>query len=132
MVRKQSMLNGKSAFMRTAEATIAIAMTFVFLTLFIPQYNTAKAGLSNKGALDEVYRDFDFRNCVLSGNISCINASLATSLAGFDYAINISGSVNDRASGLPDKKVFSESAFIAGNSTIYEPRILRIYYWEKG
>ena len=144
MVRKTGKANGlivalnltlpksKNAFMKTLEVAIAIVMTFVFLTVFIPQYNTAQSRLQNEDVLSVLAKSPDFRACVISENISCINSSLSIALEKYDYAINISKSANDRVSGLPDKRIFSESIFIAGNSTLYEPRILRIYYWGKG
>lgn len=118
--------------MKTLEVAIAVVMTFVFLTVFIPQYSAAQSRLQNEDVLPSLAKNADFRACVISGNISCINSSLSRALEKYDYAINISKGVNDRASGLPDKRVFSESMLIAGNSTLYEPRVVRIYYWGKG
>ncbi|MBI2574707.1 hypothetical protein HYV82_02370 [Candidatus Woesearchaeota archaeon] len=133
MVREiKKAIGSRKAFMKTLEVAIAVVMTFVFLTVFIPQYNTAQSRLQNEDVLSVLAKNAEFRACVISENISCINSSLSGALEKYDYAINISKSANDRVSGLPDKRVFSESVLIAGNSTLYEPRIVRIYYWGKG
>ena len=132
MVRKiRKAIGSKKAFMKTLEVAIAVVMTFVFLTVFIPQYNTAQSRLQNEAVLSVLAKNAEFRACVISENISCINSSLSMALEKYDYAINISKSPNDPATSLPQKRIFSESILIAGNSTLYEPKILRIYYWAK-
>ena len=109
-----------------------MVVTFTFLIVLIPQYNVAKANFKNENILPEIAKEPGFRACLIAENMTCINRSLAGRLGKYDYAINISKSPNSRSENLPEKRVFSESMMISGNSTLYEPRILRVYYWGKG
>ena len=122
---------GKQAFLRTAEAVIAIAISLVFLTLLIPGFNPAQANQKNENVLEGLARDVNFRQCILQENRTCLNQSIYPSLSEYHYEINISTNVNDKPASLPAKKIFSESIMVAGNSTLYNPRILRIYYWDR-
>ncbi|MBI3034399.1 hypothetical protein HYY72_04515 [Candidatus Woesearchaeota archaeon] len=123
---------GKKGFLRTVEVVIAIAMTFIFLIVFIPEYASTKPALKNENALETLYKNPDFRACITSENSTCINQSLSKRLENYDYAFNISKSPDERSTNLPQKRIFSESAFISGNNSAYEPRIMRIYYWGRG
>ncbi len=124
------MVNRKG-FVRTLEAVIAIALTFTLLTVAIPSYTANKKEFRNEDVLQRLSRDHLFRGCVLNENVTCINQTLAKDLELYNVRINISKSVSHREAGLPKVRTFTESLFISGNGTSYEPRILRIYYWEK-
>ena len=120
----------KQGFLRTLEVVIAIAITFIFLTVFIPTNNLAKVRLQNLDLLSTFDNDEPFRYCVLTENVSCVNSTLSPYLQLYDYTFNISASVNAHTS-LPEKRIMAESAFIAGNSSLYSPRIIRLYYWSR-
>ena len=122
----------KKAYMRTLEAVIAIALTFIFLVIFIPEYTLTKSSEKNTNVLPSLYKNSGFRECVILKNTSCVNQSLSKPLAGYTYTFNISSNPSDQAPILPPKRVFSESAFIAGNSSTYKPAIIRLYYWGQG
>ncbi len=121
----------KKAFMRTLEAILAMGLTLIFVGLFIPQYNAAKTTFKNENVLAGTLKDPDFKTCVLNENISCVNRTISDRLGSYNVAINISKSSQSAEQELPQSRVFSESEIVAGNSTLYEPRILRIYYWPK-
>ncbi|MBI2133975.1 hypothetical protein HYU11_04805 [Candidatus Woesearchaeota archaeon] len=123
------MVRGRNAFMRTLEAIIAMAITMVFVGMFIAQNNAAKSVFENENILPELMKEHDFKQCILLENSTCINATLSRALRGYGFTMNISRSTDSRAQGLPEKRVFSESSMISGNSTLYDPRIIRVYYW---
>ncbi|MBI4438655.1 hypothetical protein HY640_01860 [Candidatus Woesearchaeota archaeon] len=125
------MVKGKKAFLRTLEAAIAIIVALTIILAFIPQFNTARERIRSQNALEPLTKDEQFRTCVLTENITCINTTLSTPLQNFHYTINISKNPHTEISGLPTKQILSESAYIAGNTTTYSPRIIRIFYWAR-
>ena len=65
-------------------------------------------------------------------NETCINQAIDDSLNdNFDFVFNLSESASTAISGLPEKRVFSESLFIAGNLTNSTNTILRVFYYNK-
>ncbi len=124
-------MRSKKAFMRTMEAILAMGLTLIFVGLFIPQYNIAQANFKNENVLVGTLKDPEFRACVINENITCVNTTVSAMLEGYNVAVNISKKSQTPAQNLPEKRVYVESEMVAGNSTLYEPRILRIYYWPK-
>ncbi len=122
---------GKKAFVRTVEAAIAITITFIFVSLVLPYSYNIQNDPKGQAVLPELAKDPSFRQCVISENMSCINTTLSQRLGKYHFSVNLSKTAYGQSASLPQKRVFSESAFIAGNSSLYEPRIIRIYYWGK-
>ena len=121
----------KKAFLRTLEAILAISISFIFLSIILPTANPATASLKNENILEGLAQDQAFRACVIAENRTCINQTLDGYLQIYSYTVNISKTPNGRANNLPARQVFSESLLIAGNSTLYDPKVIRIYYWDK-
>ncbi len=121
----------KKAFLKTVEAVIAIFISLLFLTIVIPHRNPADSSRSESiKLLDTLKENENFRNCILTGNRTCINATIRANLENrFDFTFNISSDPDTKIS-LPARQiVFAEGIMVAGNSTDYNPRILRVYYW---
>ena len=121
----------KKAYMRTLEVFMAVLITFIFVIYVVPTYYRERApetGINILNSLEDNLRDCANTSCVENA----INSFDSDFGKKYNYIINISSDVNTVVSGLPAaKKIFSDSVFIAGNSTSYDPRIIRLYYWYK-
>ncbi|MCP3686594.1 MAG: hypothetical protein GY861_28480 [bacterium] len=122
---------GKKGYLRTIEAVIAVMMTFVLLTFFLPQSDPSDSP-ENFHILATLGKSADFRSCVVLMNTSCINQSIDERLEdSYAYLFNISEDVNVDVAGLPSKRVYSDSVLVAGNTTDRETKVVRLFYWTK-
>ena len=122
----------KKGIFRTMEAFIAIFISFLFLIIFLPQQREQASVKSPPDVLAGFSGNDDFRGCVIIANYTCLNQTIARQLgAGFDFKTNISERVDSAIFGLPQKRIYSNSIFIAGNTTNTARKIVRLYYWQK-
>jgi len=124
----------KKGYMRTLEAFTAIIMTFVFVIFVIPQFEGNEVRREAIDIMTTAIKDDAFRNCVLTSDITTAENCTSEVIADFmpetyEFKIEISNTREFQATGLPDKRVFAESAMISGNMTTYSPRFVRLYYW---
>ncbi len=130
MVRKP--LTGKQGIFRTLEALIAIFITFLFLVIFIPQQRERAQPTAPPNAITNLRDNDEFRNCVIQKNETCINQSIDRNLAdSYDFKFNLSDNPYAGAPLLPQKKVYANSMFLAGNTTNSTRTIVRLYFWAK-
>ncbi|MFH1182261.1 MAG: hypothetical protein V1702_04840 [Candidatus Woesearchaeota archaeon] len=124
---------GKKAYMKTAEAVIAIAITFTMLMAFMSQKSTTQAGKLPENFLDTLKDDQDFRSCVQSKDSVCINQSLDRIIPdSYSFTFNISEDPNAIVSeDLPEKRVYANAVLLSGNTTDSTIRIMRVFYWTK-
>lgn len=126
------MVNGKQAYLRTLEAVIAIFITFLFLLYIAPERSVSAAMEENLYVMPVLAKNLAFRNCVLIQNVSCINSTIDDNLPNqYNFLFNLSSDSTVAVRGLPAKRVFADAAYIVGNSTLYKPLIVRLYYWSR-
>ncbi len=127
------MVNGKKAFFKTLEAIIALFIVLTFLTVFIPNQRTIENAAEPVGFLSQLRDDEQFRLCVSEKNATCINQTIDSNLNdNFEFTFNLSDSPSTTVTGLPSKRVFSESLFLVGNITNSSTTIVRVFYYSKG
>ncbi len=127
------MKSSKKGFIRTLEAVIAIFITFFFISFVLPTRPAVPTLSENLNILDTLKEDETLRDCVIIGNATCINNTIRINLENrFEFVFNISSdpTVRVRINDAPSQ-VYAESILISGNSTSYNPRILRLYYWAR-
>ena len=74
--RAKSLGTDKKGVFRTIEAFIAIFITFIFLTVFIPQQREQAIPQTPPNVLATLRGNDDFRNCVIQQNFTCINQTI--------------------------------------------------------
>ena len=120
----------KKGYLRTLEVVFAVLLTFIFIIYMLPTYITAGGAEESLDVLSPIKTNI--RNCF---STTCVETAIIDFEANFankfNYVINISDSSDIIVSGLPNERVFADSVFIAGNSTSYNPRIIRIYYFTR-
>ena len=122
----------KKGVFRTLEALIAIFITFLFLIVFIPMQRERAQPTAPPNVLADLRDNDDFRNCVIQKNETCINQSIDRNLEdSYDFKFNLSDNPNAGAPALPQKQVYANSIFIAGNATNSTRTIVRLYFWAK-
>ncbi|MBI2143161.1 hypothetical protein HYU20_02360 [Candidatus Woesearchaeota archaeon] len=122
----------KQGVFRTLEALIAIFITFLFLIVFIPTQRERAQPTAPPNVLADLRDNDEFRNCVMQKNETCINQSIDRNLEdSYDFKFNLSDKPNAGAPALPQKQVYANSMFIAGNTTNSTQLIVRLYFWSK-
>jgi hypothetical protein len=123
----------KKGYMKTAEAVIAIAITFSVLTSFLGHRTSTETSALPENVLDALKNDVDFRSCVESKNALCINQSIDNLIPdNYDFAFNLSEDPNAIVSeGLPSKRVYANALLITGNITNSDIMTIRVFYWSK-
>lgn len=125
----------KKAYVKTLEAVIALVLSFMFITFFVPVRSQTEERQPDLDLVNILEQNPTFRRCVIIENYSCLNATFEEYYPNvaldYDYKFNISK--NPRTSGveLPTANVHTESLMIAGNDTYLYPRTVRLYYWLK-
>ena len=128
---KKAMANKKAIF-KTLEAFIAAFITLVFLIVFIPQIREKSETQTQQNVLATLRDNDEFRNCVIQKNETCINQTIDNALLDtYYFKFNLSEDPNAVVSGLPEKRVYANSMFMAGNTTNYTQTVVRLYYWTK-
>ncbi|MBI2580361.1 hypothetical protein HYV85_00985 [Candidatus Woesearchaeota archaeon] len=122
----------KQGIFRTIEAFIAVFITFIFLTVFIPQQREQTAFQTPPNVLATLRGNDDFRNCVIQQNFTCINQTVDRNLEDkYEFKVNLSVNPNAAIRGLPTTRVYANSMFVAGNTTNSTSLIVRLYFWAK-
>ena len=122
----------KSGIFRTIEAFIAIFITFGFLIVFLPQQRDQSQHAAPRNPLEPLGDNLQFRTCIILQNTTCINQSIGKNVPDtYSYVFNLSDNPNAVVNGLPNKRVYSNSLFIAGNTTNATHWIVRLYLWTK-
>lgn len=125
----------KKAYMKTLEAVIAMVLSFMFITFFVPIRSETEQRQPDLDMVNILEQNMAFRTCVLSENISCLNSTFESYypyvILDYGYAINVSRDPKVSGVSLPTTNVHSESLLIAGNDTYITPKTVRIYYWLK-
>lgn len=127
------MLHEKEGIFKTIEALIAIFITFLFLMVFIPQQRELTTRQAPQNALVGLASNDDFRNCAISRNFSCVNQTIDRQLKDlYDFKVNLSESHTSALPALPEKRIYANSIYLAGNTTNSTRMIVRLFFWEKG
>jgi hypothetical protein len=128
----------KKAFLKTAEVLIAIVVGATFLIYIFPASPAAKAEPA-LGLLKILESNNEFRELVLLNKSLCIDCDAAVRKYlpdRFKYSYQFDMLDISELGKMPDdlpgnKRVYVESLFIAGNSTEYSPRVIKLYYWSR-
>ena len=132
MVKTKMAGANKQGVFRTLEALIAIFITFLFLIVFIPLQRERAQPTAPPNVLAGLMDNDEFRNCIIQKNQTCINQSIGNNLDdSYDFLFNLSDNPYAGAPALPEKKVYANSMFIAGNVTNSTRTIVRLYFWAK-
>lgn len=122
----------KKGVFRTLEALIAIFITFTFLAFYLPQQREEARPEAPQGILSGLRGNDEFRSCVIQKNSTCINQTLGKNLEDrYDFSFNISEDPNAAPQGLPQKRVYANSIFLAGNTTNSTSLVVRLYFWDR-
>ncbi|MBN2453998.1 hypothetical protein JXB11_00470 [Candidatus Woesearchaeota archaeon] len=122
----------KKAYLRTAEAVIAVVLTFVMITVMIDRETVTQTIRSPENVLDILKDNPDFRACVQSLNHNCINQTLDEQIPdSYDFVYTLSADPNAPVSGLPEKRVYANAVMLTGNTTDSTTQIIRLFYWTK-
>ncbi len=119
----------KKGFMKTVEVFIAILVTFTFILAVLPK-QVPDINDQSIFRLKNIDEDDTFRNCVLRDDSACINTTLDELLEGrflYEYEIYESGKVSHLV--VDENEVRTYSWFYAGNYTLYQPTIFKLFYW---
>ncbi len=119
----------KKAFLRTVEVALAIIGTFLIAYLIFPGSSTPQE-TENLGILPVLEQNPAFRKCVVSLNHTCMETFFEEYLpANYDFAYDVTENPEQVHANLPDKEAFSESVYVAGTIALYNPKIIKLYYW---
>jgi hypothetical protein len=130
------LMSGKRGFVKILEMFLAVTIVFIFLMLAIPRGTRLYSEEPDLSLLYSLSKNSEFRNAILLGNNSYVNASIrnaldANSLSRLNFTFSISSNPNFVAAFLPDAMIISYSMFISSENSNYGPKILRIYAWKK-
>jgi hypothetical protein len=122
----------KEGVFRTLEAFIAIFITFTFLLVYIPSQRQLAFDDLPPNFLVDLRDNDDFRRCVMLENYTCINETVNVNIEdSYEFVINVSDDPYTVTHGLPNKRVYSNSIFLAGNTTSANKSIVRLYFWNR-
>ena len=128
-------IRSKKAYVKTLEAVIALVLSFLFITFFVPAGKGTDERQPDLDLVNIMGQNPDFRRCVMNNNYSCINATFEeyypAIIINYNYLFNISTDPKIAGVDLPTANIHSESLLIAGNDTYIYPRVVRLYYWPK-
>lgn len=121
----------KKAYLRTLEMAVAALLTFIFVSYVIPKAPTVPE--EKKAQIVSVLaQNDDFKNCIVSDNFDCIEKMLDEFMPEqYEFVYDLSESPFTIRAGLPKKRIFVDSFFFSGNSSVYKPRMIKVYYWRK-
>ncbi|MFH1133437.1 MAG: hypothetical protein V1735_03025 [Nanoarchaeota archaeon] len=115
-------------FIRTLEAFIAIAFSFMALVYLFPA--TQESAKEVPSVLPNLLHDSQFRACVIADNKTCVEGIVRPLLPSSEsFLVNLTTDASVAPAGLPDSRVDTETLFIAGNDSLLQPRIVRLYRW---
>ena len=120
----------KKAYLRTLEVFLTFVATFIFVIYMMPTYITGETPADSvnllTGLADEL-RECDNEICVKS----VINDFDPDFAGKYNYEIDMGFNSSSIINSLPRKDIYIDSVYMAGNATDYEPRIIKLYYWER-
>jgi len=121
----------RKAYLRTIEMAIAIILTFTVAYYIFPRASTP-AETQNLGILSVLEQKPEFRSCVANLNYNCTESFLRNyTPSNYDFAYDITEDPNQGHSGLPSEAINAESVYMAGDKDLYNPKIVKLYYWRK-
>lgn len=132
--------HSRKGYIRTLEAILAIVMSFVFISFIIPTKLGGETGTQEDKYLGLVSRQDNFRIAALSAPEGCYKSNSTQQMAviigrfipeSIDFYICSSSKPGTIPLDLPSEKVTADSAILSGDENIYNPRIIRLFYWSK-
>lgn len=121
---------GKKGFMRTVEILVAVIITFMFIIFVIPKYIEFQREGPDLEILRILEDDDEFRGCVLEEDRACVNSKINDTIPmRYDYNFDVSEDPGVGRYDLPEKHIYVETTYIAGNETTYTPKTVKLYYW---
>jgi len=124
----------KKAYLKTLEAVFALVLTFLFIMFVVPPRMVVAPKEPSIDFVGLLGQNPDFRNCIVAENYPCLHTAIDSLYPElnktYEYRLNISSDPNS-VIDLPQKEVYVDSVFIAGNVSYFNPKILRIYYWAR-
>jgi hypothetical protein len=123
----------KKAYLRTIEVAIAVILTFIVAYFIFPRAATPQEE-NRLSVLPVLEQNPEFRDCVVTINYSCTEAFLRDYVPlNYDFVYDITEDPETGHANLPQKNIYPESVYIAGSSQInlYNPKIVKLYYWRK-
>ena len=127
-----AIMKNKKAMLKTVEALIAIVLTLIFIVLVFSRAPATGTPKEELDMLKMLHVSDEFRNCAAADNLACISNHINDSMPRrYDFYVDMSPDPSGPPSGLPEKHIYRESLIIAGNTTHYNPQIIRLYYWIK-
>ncbi|OIO65101.1 hypothetical protein COY28_04695 [Candidatus Woesearchaeota archaeon CG_4_10_14_0_2_um_filter_57_5] len=120
----------KNAMYKTLEAFLAVSAIMVFVAILATAIRHERADPLD--IMPSLMQDRSFRGCIVADDIACADAIVREYVQqNYDFLLVSSRTAEGTAPQLPAKNVWVESTFVAGNETVYRPRIVRLYYWKR-
>ncbi len=131
--------NNKKAWLRIFEASIAILLLLGVIMIVLNKSNTQNTNSEiptlERNILVSISQDQNLRNQVLAGNKVSLEGYVSNlKPRGLDYSVNIC-SVEDicplqvSSEIIINRDIYADSIIIASNSTTYEEKQLKIFFW---
>ncbi len=116
----------KKAYLRTLEMALAALLTFIFVSYVIPRAATVPEEKKIQ-IVSILAQNDDFKNCIVSDDFDCIEEMLNEFVPEqYEFVYDISESPFTIRGNLPKKRIFIDSFFFSGNSTIYKPMMIKV------
>lgn len=122
----------KKAYLRTIEVSIAIILTFIIAYFLIPS-SSIPSDIKSISILPVLEQDPGFRNCVTNYDFNCTENYLRDFVPPqYDFAFDLTQDPDFSHANLPEQDIYTESIYMSGNINLYNPKIIKLYYWRKG
>ena len=121
----------KKAYLHTLEAAIAAVLTFAVIFVLMPRIYPVQE-VPKQEVLASLQYNENFRECAIERNFSCVNQTIFENLPQMykqKYVVNLTNDANYIPALPNDKEVKTESIYIAGSMTDYDPIIVKLFYW---
>lgn len=106
----------KKAYLRTIEVTIAVIITFAVAYFIMPRASVTVDDVKIS-VLPTLEQNQGFRDCVMQLNYNCVNGYLRNFVPqNYDFTFDITEDPNTPHQGLPDKRISTESIYLAGTN----------------
>ena len=118
----------RKAYMMTLEAFFAFFITFMFVVFVVLKGTAAKPLKTQVDILPALEQRDDFRNCIYADNETCAELLVSPFIPpNYDFSI----SINAPSAFAGAKDIYTETAFIASNST-GDYKVVYLHYWFVG
>ena len=123
----------KKAAIRTIEVMIAVTLTLIFITYFLPTEEILKNRNTELPHLKTIYQDPIFRLCIAENNDSCIREYIELQILrsyGYNYTLEPTfGKIPE----LPERNRQAITFLFSSdeNSNQYKPVYFTLYYWKR-